>query len=56
MVVEQPYFTPANLLVHVRALMQDKVRLDAMAKAALGLARPDATRVVAQVVAEAVKN
>ncbi len=55
-VVEQAYFTPANLLVHVRALMQDKVRLDSMGKAALGLARPDATRVVAQVVAEAVKN
>lgn len=55
-VVEQAYFTPANLLVHVRALMQDKVRLDAMGKAALGLARPDATRVVAQVVAESVRN
>lgn len=55
-VVEQPYFTPANLLVHVRALMQDRVRLDSMGKAALSLARPDATQVVARVVMEAIKS
>ncbi len=54
-VVEQSYFTPANLLVHVRALRGDKARLEAMGAAARTLARPDATQVVAKVIAEAVK-
>jgi UDP-N-acetylglucosamine--N-acetylmuramyl-(pentapeptide) pyrophosphoryl-undecaprenol N-acetylglucosamine transferase len=54
-VVEQAYFTPANLLVHVRAMRNDLGRLDAMAVAARTLARPDATQVVAQVIAEAVR-
>lgn len=54
-VVEQSYFTPANLLVHVRALRGDKSRLEAMSAAARTMARPDATQVVAKVIAEAVK-
>lgn len=54
-VVEQAYFTPANLLVHVRALRNDTSRLDAMAAAALTLARVDATETVAQVIVEAIK-
>ena len=55
-VVEQAYFTPANLLVHVRALMQDTVRREAMSSAAKSLARPDATATVAQVVVESIKG
>lgn len=55
-VVEQAYFTPANLLVHVRAIRNDSGRLEAMSVAARTLARPDATQVVAQVIAEAIKN
>lgn len=54
-VVEQAYFTPANLLVHVRALKNDSTRLDAMGVAARTLARPDATDVVAQVICDAIK-
>lgn len=54
-VVEQAYFTPANLLVHVRALKTDSNRLDAMAVAARTLARPDATDVVAQVICDAIR-
>ncbi|RYG60903.1 MAG: undecaprenyldiphospho-muramoylpentapeptide beta-N-acetylglucosaminyltransferase [Alphaproteobacteria bacterium] len=54
-VVEQSYFTPANLLVHVRAIRGDKARLEAMSAAAHTLARPDATQVVAKVIAEAVR-
>ena len=55
-VVEQAYFTPANLLVHVRSLRNDTNRLDAMAVAAKTLARPDATEVVARVIGEAVRS
>lgn len=49
-VVEQAYFTPANLLVHVRALMNDPQRLEAMQEAARTLARPTATQDVAKVI------
>jgi UDP-N-acetylglucosamine--N-acetylmuramyl-(pentapeptide) pyrophosphoryl-undecaprenol N-acetylglucosamine transferase len=49
-VVEQAYFTPANLLVHVRALMNDPQRLEAMQEAARTLARPGATQDVARVI------
>ncbi|PZP40212.1 MAG: undecaprenyldiphospho-muramoylpentapeptide beta-N-acetylglucosaminyltransferase [Pseudomonas fluorescens] len=55
-VVEQPYFSPANLLVHVRSLRNDPARLAAMAKAAGGLSRMDATEMVAQVIGESVKT
>lgn len=55
-VLEQAYFTPANLLVHVRSMRNDTNRLDAMAVAAKTLARPDATDVVARVIGEAVKG
>jgi UDP-N-acetylglucosamine--N-acetylmuramyl-(pentapeptide) pyrophosphoryl-undecaprenol N-acetylglucosamine transferase len=43
-IIQQPYFTPANLLVHVKALMADKSRLAAMEQAAKTLARVDAAR------------
>lgn len=49
-VVEQAYFTPANLLVHVRALMHDAQRLEAMREAAATLAKPSATQDVAKVI------
>lgn len=55
-VVEQAYFTPANLLVHVRSLRNDSSRLEAMSKAARTLAKPDATEVVAQVITETIKR
>jgi UDP-N-acetylglucosamine--N-acetylmuramyl-(pentapeptide) pyrophosphoryl-undecaprenol N-acetylglucosamine transferase len=45
-VVGQPYFTPANLLVQVRALMQDPARRAAMRTAALTLGNPNATAAV----------
>lgn len=54
-VLEQAYFTPANLLVHVRALRGDAKRLEVMANAAKTLAKPNATEVVAQVIVEAIK-
>lgn len=49
-VMEQAYFTPVNLLVHVRALMNDPSRLEAMREAAETLARPAATQDVAKVI------
>lgn len=53
-VVLQPeYFTPANLLVHVRGLMRDASRLEAMEEAARGISQPDATANVAREVASA---
>lgn len=55
-VVEQAYFTPANLLVHVRSLRGDAQRLEAMAEAAKTLARPGATQDVAAVVVGAARN
>lgn len=54
-VVEQPYFTPANLLVHVRALRNDPQRLEAMGEAARKLARPKATQEVVKIVLAAAK-
>ena len=53
-VVGQAYFTPANLLVHIMALKHDRARLEAMARAAVGLAVPDATERVVQVIRESV--
>lgn len=55
-VVEQPYFTPANLLVHVRALRNDPQRLEAMAVAGSSIAHPEATGRVAQMISEAAKE
>ncbi|NBX86436.1 MAG: undecaprenyldiphospho-muramoylpentapeptide beta-N-acetylglucosaminyltransferase [Proteobacteria bacterium] len=49
-VVEQAYFTPASLLVHVRALRNAPQKLEAMAMAARQLANPTATRDVAAAV------
>lgn len=43
-IIQQPYFTPANLLVHVKALLADRARLAAMETAARTLARVDAAR------------
>lgn len=54
-VIEQPYFTPTNLLVHVKAMMADRVRVEAMEAAAKTLARPDAARAVAREVVEVVR-
>ncbi|MCP5405061.1 MAG: UDP-N-acetylglucosamine--N-acetylmuramyl-(pentapeptide) pyrophosphoryl-undecaprenol N-acetylglucosamine transferase [Pseudomonadaceae bacterium] len=51
-VMEQPYFTPANLLVQVKALMADRTRVEAMEAAAKKLARPNAARDAADVVVE----
>lgn len=51
-VVEQAYFTPANLMVHVRSLRNDPARLEAMSNAAKTLAKPDATDAVARVIGE----
>lgn len=55
-VVEQPYFTPANLLVHVKALRGDPQRLEAMGAAARKLARPHATRDVVKMILAAAKR
>lgn len=54
-VIEQPYFTPTNLLVHVKALMADRARVEAMEVAAKTLARPHAARDVAREVMELVR-
>ena len=37
----------ARLTAEVRGLLGDRARLDAMARASLGLARPDAAQVIA---------
>ncbi len=49
-ILEQPMFTPENLLAHVRALMHDKERLQEMEKCAKILAKPNATKDVAKLV------
>lgn len=53
-VIGQAYFTPANLLVHIMALKQDKARLEAMGAAARKMAVPDATERVVAVIRESV--
>jgi len=50
LVLPQAYFTPANLLVHVRALWQDEAKRQRMAQAARDISRPDATAAVAEIV------
>lgn len=55
-VVEQPYFSPASLLVHVRALRKDAGRLEAMAKAARKAARVSAAADVAKIVSDYAKG
>lgn len=49
-VIQQPYFTPTNLLVHIKALLADKTRLAAMEQAARKLAMPDAAKATATAV------
>ncbi len=49
-VLEQPLFTPANLLVQVRGLMKNRDRLAAMEQAARTLAAPNATALVVDAV------
>ncbi len=55
-VIDQAYFTPANLLVHWRALWQDHAKLAHMAAAAHTLGRPDATRRVADQLEEMIEE
>jgi UDP-N-acetylglucosamine--N-acetylmuramyl-(pentapeptide) pyrophosphoryl-undecaprenol N-acetylglucosamine transferase len=52
-VVEQAYFTPANLLVHVRGLWADSARRTAMSAAARTLAKPRAAAEVAKAIRNA---
>ncbi|MCA3244547.1 MAG: undecaprenyldiphospho-muramoylpentapeptide beta-N-acetylglucosaminyltransferase [Alphaproteobacteria bacterium] len=52
LVLPQAYFTPANLLVHLRALWQDEAKRRRMAQAARSLSRPDAVKAVADVIEE----
>lgn len=49
-VLEQPLFTPANLLVQVRGLMKNRDRLAAMEQAARAMAMPNATALVVDAV------
>jgi UDP-N-acetylglucosamine--N-acetylmuramyl-(pentapeptide) pyrophosphoryl-undecaprenol N-acetylglucosamine transferase len=52
LVLPQAYFTPANLLVHLRALWQDEAKRARMAKATQKLSRPEAVKAVANVIEE----
>lgn len=52
LVMEQAYFTPANLLVQLQGLWHEKAKREAMAKAARTLGNPNAARDVANAVEE----
>lgn len=56
LVLPQAYFTPANLLVHLRALWQEGAKLSNMATAARTLGRPEAVRTVANQIEEVMEG
>ncbi len=56
LVLPQAYFTPANLLVHLRALWQEEAKLQQMAAAARTLGRPEAVRTVANHIEEVMEG